>query len=197
MMTRQSYRERLEHVLKAVAVAVALLGATPIAEALFAHARRDPALASYFSDRDAVRSVPAARLVEGDPIARLKIERLGVDVPVLEGVATSTLAQAPGHLPGTALPGDGRAARDAVIAIPRDSEASRASALKLGDRFEMRTPYGAQGFRVVERRVLAEREIAGLRERRGRPGRIVLVTPFPADTVGPAPSRLAIIAERA
>ena len=193
-MSDGGYRQRLEHVVAAVGVAFALLAAAPIAEGVYGELRRHIAPGWRSA---AARQTPVARLGEGDPIARLKVARLGLDVPVLEGVASSTLAQAPGHVPGTAIPGDSASAREAVIAISRDSPAARVTSLRLGDRFEMRTPYGTRRFRVVERRILTAAELAGGRVgRRGAHGRILFVTPYPADSAGPAPSRLGILGER-
>lgn len=48
----------------------------------------------------------------GDPVAKILIPRLGVERVVLEGQDRATLRKAPGHVPGSALPGE---AGNAVI----------------------------------------------------------------------------------
>jgi sortase A len=46
-----------------------------------------------------------ANVAEGSPIGRLYIPRLGLDWVVVQGVAEDDIRWAPGHYPGTALPG--------------------------------------------------------------------------------------------
>jgi sortase A len=56
------------------------------------------------AQRWAAPSLPVPAV--GDPIARLRIPRLGVDQVVLEGADDTELANGPGHYPRTALPGE-------------------------------------------------------------------------------------------
>src|SRR5437899_3212739 len=57
---------------------------------------------------------PSAPVV---PFARLKIERLGLDVMVVEGIDGVSLRRGPGHLPDTCRAGD---SGNCVIAAHRD-----------------------------------------------------------------------------
>ncbi len=53
-------------------------------------------------------TVPAARLTpppQGEPLAKITIESIGLDKIVIEGVRTSDLEDGPGHFPETPLPG--------------------------------------------------------------------------------------------
>lgn len=43
----------------------------------------------------------------GDGVAIIRIPRIGLDWVVVEGVTVEALKRGPGHMPGTALPGDG------------------------------------------------------------------------------------------
>ncbi len=53
-------------------------------------------------------TVPAARLTpppQGEPLAKITIESIGLEKIVIEGVRTSDLEDGPGHFPETPLPG--------------------------------------------------------------------------------------------
>ncbi len=55
---------------------------------------------------DTTLAPPTVLLVaEGDPVARLKIPEIDVDVVVVAGVSVEDLKRGPGHYPGTPLPG--------------------------------------------------------------------------------------------
>jgi sortase A len=133
-------------------------------------------------------SPPLGKICVGDTIARLSIERLGVETPIREGVDEVTLAQGPGHVPGTALPGEaGR--RHAVIATARDSADPFVGKIVIGDRVEVTTPFGPRVYRVVQRHTIpaGELDIEPTHE-----PTLTLVAPYPADAVGPAPLRLVV-----
>jgi sortase A len=143
-----------------------------------------------------VPSAPAlGKICVGDTIARLSIERIGVETPVREGVDEVTLAHGPGHVPGTALPGEETGRMHAVIATARDAAADPfVGKLVVGDRIEVRTPFGPRTYRVVQRRTVpvGELEIEPTDE-----PTLTLVAPYPSDAVGPAPLRLVVRAELA
>jgi sortase A len=52
-----------------------------------------------------VAPIVTAPIVAGDPVARLEIPAIGVDVVTVEGVSLDDLKRGPGHYPGTPLPG--------------------------------------------------------------------------------------------
>ncbi len=175
---------RLAQALGTVVVACGLLAAARIAEAFYAEAKREGAVMAS--------SPSLARFAEGDMVARVTAPRIGLDFPVLEGVESATLAAGPGHLPGTALPGEDGGSRSSLIAVPRDSGLRSLSDLRLGDLLEMKTPFGSRRYSVAERLILSPEDIR--LEAWRRPG-VTFLTPFPADSLGPAPLRLAIVAE--
>src|SRR6185369_7050626 len=76
------------------------------------------------------------RAAQGEPVARLLIPRIGLDEVVLEGVGSDELNAAPGHLPGSALPG---AAGNAVISAHRDRHFDRLGEVAVGDTLETET----------------------------------------------------------
>ena len=75
------------------------------------------------------RSVPgvslAADIPPGTPVARLVIPRLGLDEIVLEGVDGNSLNAGPGHLTGSAFPGE---RGNSVISAHRDRHFARLGA---------------------------------------------------------------------
>src|SRR5712691_13526538 len=165
---------RLGRALTAVVLACGILAAATAAEGLY----------GSLSRRAIDRPLPFPRLAEGDLVGRLSAPRVGLDAPVYEGIDSATLAQGPGHVPATTLPGS---SGGAVIAVSRGETGDRLSELKLGDSVQMRTPFGLRSYRVVERRVL---EPEAIRFETIARGDVTLLTPYPPDEVGPAPSRL-------
>lgn len=182
-MTHRPYLERAAHVLAAITLGVGLLAAVPMAEAF----RSTPTLRPRPPKATALGS-----FASGDLVARLSLQRLGIDAPVFEGVDGGGGTRGAFHLSGTPLPGDDAERTDSLVAVPRDSPAGKISQARVGDAVTMRTPFGMREYRVVERRVVRPQS---LRLSRSRRPRVLLVTPYPADTPGPAPLRLAVVLE--
>ncbi|MEO8347720.1 MAG: class D sortase, partial [Acidobacteriota bacterium] len=137
-------------------------------------------------------AAPLGRICVGDTIARLSIDRIGLETPVREGVDQVTLAHGPGHVPGTALPGEESGRMHAVIATARDAADPFVEKLVVGDRVEVRTPFGPRTYRVVQRRTVPAGELAvGPTDE----PTLTLVAPYPSDSVGPAPLRLVVRAK--
>ena len=141
---------------------------------------------------EASSSGSLGRLSAGDTVARLAVPRLNYEAAVREGVEESTLLSGPGHVPGTALPGESTRRKNAVIALARDVGEPFASKLALGDVIELRTPFGLRSYRVVERRIIPTAE---LRIQTTDEPSLTLVAPYPSDSIGPAPMRLEVRAE--
>lgn len=148
----------------------------------------------HFSQTLPATAPPLGRICPGDTIARIAVARLQYEAPVREGADAETLAHGPGHVPGTALPGEESGRKHAVIAIARDAGAEIASQLVLGDLVELRTPFGARTYRVVARKTIRAED---LRIDPADEPTLTLVAPYPGDSVGPAPLRLAVRAEPA
>ena len=115
------------------------------------------------------------------PVARLSVPRLGEHWIVLAGASGRTLAFGPGHLDGTALPGD---PGHSVVAGHRDTQFAALGALRLGDVLTVETPerrevrYRVRDMEIVERgagTALAPRSADTL----------TLVTCWPFDAVVP------------
>ncbi len=115
------------------------------------------------------------------PVARLRVERLDVDQVVLAGASGSSLAFGPGHLDGTALPGD---AGNAVVGGHRDTHFRFLRQLEAGDEILVSDVAGSvHRYRVTTTRVVDSRE-SGVSARAARPT-LTLVTCYPFDAVVP------------
>jgi sortase A len=134
------------------------------------------------------RSLSAVR--NGAPMARLMIPRLGLDEVVVEGVRDSDLRAGPGHLPGSAIPGD---SGNAVISAHRDRHFRSLGSLAIGDTVVTETLAGSTLWIVSKRTIV----------RRGAPALystaepvLTLTTCWPIQALGAAPERLLFEARR-
>ena len=128
--------------------------------------------------------------VEGSAVARLAIPRLGLTSIVVEGVGEQELSLAPGHIPGTALPGE---AGNVAIAGHRDTFFRPLRFLRKDDTINVTTDREDQ-YRVVSTYIVSPADIQVLYPT-GR-DTLTLVTCYPFDYVGTAPSRFIVRAER-
>ena len=141
----------------------------------------------------AVVSSPEAndhRPAPGEPLTRLRVDRLGIDVVVAEGSDAETLNLGPGHLRESALPGS---PGNSIIAGHRDGAFGQLRAARLGDVIELNDGNGPLRYRISsidivdrhDRRLLAPSDRTIL----------TLVTCYPFRYVGPAPERYVVRAE--
>ena len=124
----------------------------------------------------------------GAPLARLRAPSIGLDEIVVEGVGDQELNVGPGHLPGTALPGQ---PGNAVISAHRDRHFRALGGLAVGDTVITEVGAGRTRWLVVSRRVV----------KAGVPvlfdteePTLTLTTCWPIQFFGPAPDRLLITA---
>lgn len=88
-------------------------------------------------------------VVKGDPIGRIVIPGIGVDFMVIEGVDLYLLDEAPGHFPGTPMPGQ---PGNAAIAGHRTTFAApfnRIDELRPGDTIDVTTVQGTFQYEVL------------------------------------------------
>lgn len=115
------------------------------------------------------------------PVARLHVPRLGVELYVLAGASGRTLAFGPGHLYGTAAPGE---TGNSVIAAHRDTHFAFLRDLRADDEVIVETPAGrVTRYAVSEARIVDEYDREVL-EQDVAP-RLTLVTCWPFDAVVP------------
>lgn len=161
------------------------------AKALLAQALLERAWARTVAGEADVKPWPWA---DTWPLAVLEAPRLGRRVIVLSGASGRTLAFGPGHVDGSALPGERGLS---VIAGHRDTHFRFLERLRPGDEIRLRARDGARrSFRVTATQVVDSRD-ARLDPSGDRPG-LVLVTCYPFDALRPGgPLRFVVFAEEA
>ena len=96
------------------------------------------------------------------PIARLRAPGLSADIIVLAGASGRTLAFGPGHLDGSARPGE---AGNCVLSAHRDTQFAFLKRIEIGDVMELQTRDGGRHFyRVFERRIVHKTECSVLED---------------------------------
>lgn len=119
------------------------------------------------ADRRAVRDVhgerrKAAALAErfaasvgnGDPIGRILIPSIDLDIVVIQGTSTGDLTKGPGHYPETPFPGERGTTAIAGHRTTYLAPFRHLDALDAGDRIELRMPYGTLDYRLERTRVV-------------------------------------------
>jgi sortase A len=118
------------------------------------------------------------------PLAVLRISKVGVEVPVLEGTNDLVLNRGVGHIPGTSLPGRSGTVgiaghRDAFFRVLKD--------VGVGDTIELETYVGKYDYRVTQILVVDPTDVSVL-QTHTTPS-LTLVTCYPFYFVGSAPQR--------
>lgn len=136
----------------------------------------------------APRSGEPRSWARGAPIGRLLIPAIGLDEVMVEGVEERQLVAGPGHLPGSALPGE---RGNAIVSAHRDRHFRDLDGLAIGDTITTQTRHNRVVWRVTERRVVTA---AAPVLRSSNEARLTLTTCWPVRYLGPAPDRLIITA---
>jgi len=129
-------------------------------------------------------SLQGAAVAMDGLVGRLEIPRLLFSAAVVEGVDTTTLRRAVGHIPGTALPGE---AGNVGLAGHRDTFFRPLKDLRIKDEIRFSTPRGNFQYEVESLRVV-EPDNVGVLASSGD-SVLTLVTCYPFYYVGPAPKR--------
>lgn len=138
------------------------------------------------------QEIPALGPLEiGEPLGRLEIPRLGLEVMVAEGTRGSVLRRGAGHLPDTPLPGD---TGNVAVAGHRDRHFRPLKDVAPGDEVLLTTPQGTFRYRVEWTRIVAPRDVEVL-DPTDQPT-LTLVTCYPFYFVGNAPDRFIVRAHQ-
>ena len=128
---------------------------------------------------------------EPETLAILRIRRIGLEVPVLEGTDDGTLNRAAGHIEDTAAPGaDGNSG----IAAHRDGFFRALKDARVGDLLELETRRGALTYRIDSIWIVQPEDVSVLDPT--PVAAVTLVTCFPFYFVGSAPQRFIVRAVR-
>ncbi len=142
--------------------------------------------------RGSVLSV-AAGYPFGQPIARIRIPIAKMDWVVFGGTDDATLEKGPGHVPGTAMPGQDGPPENCVITAHRDSHFRNLGWLRKGHVIELETAAGTKKYRVVSREIVTPKTVRVLAATPAP--RLTLITCYPFTYIGSAPERLVVVAE--
>jgi sortase A len=128
---------------------------------------------------------------EGAVIGTLSIPRIGLMTVVLEGVTDKDLKIAPGHVPGTAIPGD---PGNVGIAGHRDTFFRPLRLIRIGDSIVITTVRGEERYRVESTEIVDPTDVQVLNPTPN--ASLTLVTCYPFYYVGSAPKRFIVHAEQ-
>jgi sortase A len=126
------------------------------------------------------------------PLAVIRINRIHVEAPVLEGTDEVTLNRGVGHIAGTALFGKNN---NVGIAGHRDGFFRPLKDIKVGDRIELEEPGRTETYIVDRLEIVSPKDVSVLRSN-GRP-ELTLVTCYPFYYIGSAPQRFIVHAKPA
>jgi sortase A len=128
----------------------------------------------------------------GETLAKLKIPRLGAELYVIEGDGPGELRRGPGHLLGTALPGE---KGNCVIAGHRDTHFRVLKDIREGDDIVLQTDSGQYLYRVRKTHIVSPENTTALRPT--TTASLNLITCYPFFYVGSAPKRFVVEAQLA
>jgi LPXTG-site transpeptidase (sortase) family protein len=138
-------------------------------------------------------SVPAEHpAAAAGPLAVLKIPKIHLEVPILEGTDDPALDYGAGHVEGTALPGE---VGNVAIAGHRDGFFRGLKDIVVGDTMELETVRGSESFVVQNIWLVTPNDVWVLDPTPTES--ITLVTCYPFYFVGSAPQRYIVRATRA
>jgi sortase A len=121
------------------------------------------------------------------PLAQILIPRIGLSAVVLEGDDDRTLRLGPGHIAGTAIPGQ---AGNIAIAGHRDTFFRPLRKVRVGDEITLVAHGGRLRYRVTSLRVVSPDDVSIL-DPTVRSS-LTLVTCYPFWVLGPAPDRFIV-----
>jgi len=140
---------------------------------------------------DRARALPANSrtdaVVPGGPIGKLTIPSAGISAIVLDGADSGTLNVAPGHIPGTALPGE---SGNVAIAGHRDTFFRNLETIRNGDPITLTTLGGVYQYKVDSMEVVDPTRTDVLAPTKN--ATLTLVTCYPFHMIGPAPQRVIV-----
>ena len=121
------------------------------------------------------------------PLAIIRVNRIGVEAPVLEGTDDLTLNRGVGHIAGTALFGENG---NVGIAGHRDGFFRGLKDIKVGDHIEVKEPDRVETYVVDSLEIVSPKNISVLRLT-NKPA-LTLVTCYPFYYIGGAPQRFIV-----
>jgi sortase A len=136
---------------------------------ILADSRLPEPAAGRTSAAAAKRAIPALarayRLTsrEGDPLGRIIVPRLGLNMIFVDGTSTSSLERGPGRDLETAMPGEGRLVYIAGHRTTYLAPFAHIDSLRRGDRITLEVPYATFVYAVTREIVVPANDLSVLR----------------------------------
>ena len=162
-----------------------------LGQAEAAHAFEQP-VPDTPESRAATQTASLHSVNRGDTLAKLKIPRLDAELYVVEGDGHKELRRGPGHLAGTALPGENG---NCVIAGHRDTHFRVLKDIREGDDIILQTSAGQFLYRVKRTRIVSPENTSALAPT--KTAELNLITCYPFYYLGSAPKRFMVEAQLA
>lgn len=181
---------------RALFLSCALVGAALVANGLYIPAKA--LLAQVLLERAFARALAGDEGVrpwswaDTEPVAKLRVPRLDVDVIALSGASGRTLAFGPGHIPGTSAPGT---PGNVGFAGHRDTHFAFLEDVRPGDVIELVEPGGLRRYLVEGATVVDEQDVWVLAQTGA--DRLTLVTCWPFDALVPGGAERFVVHARA
>jgi sortase A len=100
----------------------------------------------------------------GDPVGRLHIGRIGLNMIVVQGTDHETLKKGPGHYLGSALPGEGHLIYIAGHRTTYLAPFAAINNIRVGDYITFELPYGTFTYRATRHYIVTADAVAMLRD---------------------------------
>jgi sortase A len=98
----------------------------------------------------------------GDPVGRIHIGRIGLNMVVVEGTDHDTLTRGPGHYTGSGLPGEGHLIYIAGHRTTYLAPFAYINNIRVGDYVRLDVPYGTFTYRVTRHYVVDDNQVGVL-----------------------------------
>jgi sortase A len=100
----------------------------------------------------------------GDPVGKLRVGRIGLDMVVVQGTDHDTLKKGPGHYEPSDIPGEGHLIYVAGHRTTYLAPFAHIDDIRIGDYATFSLPYGTFTYRVVRHYVVPADDLAVLRD---------------------------------
>lgn len=107
----------------------------------------------------------SATAKEGDPVGRIRVRRLALNMVVVDGTDSGSLKRGPGIDRRTALPGERQLVYIAGHRTTYGAPFAHIDRLRKGDEIELAMPYGKYVYRVTSWAIVPATDMARLRSR--------------------------------
>ena len=125
------------------------------------------------------------------PVARLSAPDLGISRIVLAGASGSSLAFGPGHLFGSATPGE---SGNIIISGHRDTHFSFLEELKAGDHLQLQSDHNTESYQVTDIVIIDKTKVDVIPT--DLDNKLLLITCYPFDAIqAGGPLRYIVIAK--